>query len=284
MHITCTLLLCCEMVSRKKAKGKERRAAKAKADEDQEEAQEQKALEAQMQRLTMDELFGKSDAVQNCHHGLDVESHEGKLCREFITEFHKECSTKFNSGENCMVTCFEAGTKATKAGKFTAMWNDATKLTNIALHCVEYSTECILDGNDHQARKAASFAYFFEQQIAVYFEKTKPAVNWHGLAELHHGDLHTLVKFLRKRIPCKCLDEKYNEVKSVTKIGICCNTKCSHRRVAQREMFCCDGCRFVCYCSPGCQKVDWPRHKEECKELARERAEFAAKQRLLQQK
>ena len=159
-----------------------------------------------------------------------------------------------------MVTCFEAGIKATRAGKFAAVWNDATKLANIVSHCVEYSTECILDTRyDQQARKAASFAYYFEERIAVYIAKTQPAVNWHGVAELQHSDLHTLVKFLRKRIPCNCLDELYNEVKSTTKMGLCCNTKCSlpDRRVAQKEMFYCTGCRQVCYCSPGCQKSDW---------------------------
>ena len=30
------------------------------------------------------------------------------------------------------------------------------------------------------------------------------------------ADEHTLVKYLRKNIPSNCLDEKYNEVKSVT--------------------------------------------------------------------
>ena len=29
----------------------------------------------------------------------------------------------------------------------------------------------------------------------------------------------------------------------------------------------CGGCRAVSYCTPGCQKLAWPSHKQECKRL-----------------
>lgn len=33
----------------------------------------------------------------------------------------------------------------------------------------------------------------------------------------------------------------------------------------------CSGCLAAHYCSPSCQKVDWPRHKRECKEMGKKR-------------
>jgi hypothetical protein len=36
------------------------------------------------------------------------------------------------------------------------------------------------------------------------------------IVQANRADEHTLVKFFRKRIPCSCLDEKYQEVKQIT--------------------------------------------------------------------
>lgn len=76
---------------------------------------------------------------------------------------------------------------------------------------------------------------------------------------------------------CKCLDKKYNEVKSMTKMGRCLNLECTlpGSMVAKSEMFCCVGCRQVFYCSPECQRSHWKcGHKEDCKLMAREKADF----------
>ena len=272
-------LLLVAMVSRKKAAAKARKAAKeAKAVEEdvQEVGQEQKALEAQMQQLTMDELWGESGAVQECLHGFEVD-HEQKRCVAFIEAFRRGYNEEFDSGGKNMVPCFGAGLEATEALKFTD--NGMDKVVSRLL-CE--GAQNILDGDDRQARVEASFALYFEQFIAVYIEKTQPSINWHGVAELQFSDLHTLVKFLRKKIPCNCLDKKYNEVKSMTKMGLCSNLECfrSGKRVARSEMLYCARCGTG-YCSPECQRKHWPRHKKACKRVASERAQFDAKQQLL---
>ena len=142
------------------------------------------------------------------------------------------------------------------------------------------AVQYLLNGHawdDRQACLEASYAYYFEQSIAVYFEHTQPLIKWPQIVELQFTDQHTLVKFLRKRIPCKCLDEKYNEVKSMTKMGRCLNLECTlpGRMVAKSEMFCCAGCCQVFYCSPECQRSHWKcGHKEDCKLMAREKADF----------
>ncbi len=290
-HATCHVHLASfvAMVSRKKAKGKARRAvkeAKVEAEEAQEEGKEQNALGAQMQRLTIGKLLGKSDAAEQttCRHGLALASHEERLYGDMVMAFQEGYDAKWQSGEKCMVTCFGEGIKAIEK-KFN-IWNDATKLGRLVSCYVQIATNCILAGEVQGARVTSSFAYFFEQHIAVYCEKTQHMMKWPRIAELHFGDLHTLVKFLRKRIPCKCLDKKYKQVKSMTKMGVCGNPACSlpDRKVAQNKMSYCSGCHELCYCSNACQKVDWPRHKVECKRVAREKAEFDAKQQFLQSK
>jgi hypothetical protein len=66
------------MVSRKKAKGRARRAAKeAKAAEEANEDDEvpenaSRMLEAQMQRLTIDNLLSGNSAVRKCRHGFEL--------------------------------------------------------------------------------------------------------------------------------------------------------------------------------------------------------------------
>eukprot|EP00986_Skeletonema_menzelii_P013044 scaffold7396_cov127-Skeletonema_menzelii.AAC.7 len=78
--------------------------------------------------------------------------------------------------------------------------------------------------------------------------------------------MHTLVSFLKKRIPCSCLDEKYKEVKSIPKIGLCCNHGCSlpFGKTERSLTECCSRCRTANYCSRKCQVAAWPGHKVEC--------------------
>ena len=92
--------------------------------------------------------------------------------------------------------------------------------------------------------------------------------------ELYDADEHTLVIFFRKRIPCKCLDEKYEVVKSIAKVGLCANPKCSlpDRKAARNKMYCTQ-CRLENYCSRECQVADWKIHKEYCQVAASALAE-----------
>ena len=268
------------MVSRKKAKGRARRAAKeAKAAEEASEDNEvvENVLEAQMQRLTIDNnLLSGNSAVQRCRHGLELESHEVKLFMEFSTAFDNAYNEELYSGSTSMESCCDAGMVAAEEN-FSDICDSATKLKKVVSYYVARAVQYLFNGHDRHACFEASYAKYFEQYIRVYIEKTQPFIEWPQIMELQFTDLHTLVKFLRKRIPCKCLDKKYNEVKSMTKMGMCSSLECTlpFRMVAKSEMFCCTGCREVFYCSPECQRAHWKcGHKEDCKFMAREKAEF----------
>jgi hypothetical protein len=246
-----------KMPSRKKAKGKARRAAKeAKAVEEEVKEEtvavtsyDRGSLETQMQRLTVDDLLRESGEAKNllskllidgfrCRHGLELLE---RRCEEFVEAFHDGYNACFEAGNNDMGSCFSAGFAST--GKFTDVWKSVAMLKDIAAFYVASGAQDILGGDEDNARELASIICYFEQQIAVAIEET-PFINMQDVAELHWADMNTLVNYYRKRIPCKCLDKKYKEVKSITKMGLCCNQACSHpdRQVERKKMFCCSGC------------------------------------------
>jgi len=270
------------MPSSKKARGRERRAAKeVKAAEANKEVavrkEEQDLLEAQMQRLTINDLLRESGAVQQCRHGFELEGHEERLCLEFAKRFQMEYQYHMNNVENNMLPCVNAAIDALqKEEKFAEILNDTANMRNIVSYFVANGTQRILNGKDHIVSVNVFFAYILEQYIAASWEKTKPRVSWlRRAAELQCCDMHILVSYLKKRIPCKCLDGKYKEVKSMPKMGLCCNLECTlpDRRVAQNESFYCARCKNACYCSPACQQADWLLHKDYCKMCVREKAE-----------
>ena len=87
---------------------------------------------------------------------------------------------------------------------------------------------CWIACNYNGARLSAVFTKYFEEFIAIRLRKTKTIDKFDRakVGELLAADEHTLVQFFRKQIPCKCLDERYKEVKSIPKMGMCFNIDC----------------------------------------------------------
>jgi len=139
-------------------------------------------------------------------------------------------------------------------------------------------------GDNDAAWDSAIFARFLEQYAAIRFKQTQAVFNWSKIIVLTQiVDEHTVVKFYRRRIPCTCLDKKYVEVKSITKMGICYNLQCNFldRMVERSKTMYCSRCRCVTYCSREYQKAHWPMHKIQCDKFVDIIEEFEAKNSLM---
>lgn len=225
-------------------------------------------MEAQLvQRLTKKEKKHTSSVTNTkCLHGLS-ESRDKDLCWKFFMAFgHGVVSEAWVNKESSLPSRINAGVEAT-IEEYAAVWNDVAKMEEMISFCLFLGTFQILAGRD-ESTESATFAYYFYQHVAVYLRKTRPEIKWHRIRDLS-CDPHTLVSFYRKRIPCSCLDEIYEEVKSIPKTGLCDYPNCCHhyydRMVERKKMKACTGCRkMTWYCSRSCQKADWPEHKHCC--------------------
>ena len=258
------------MPSRKKAKGKARKAAKeAKAKEEESQAAvemaanqgQEELIEAQLQRLIIDAVSPK-----RCRHGCpspSLSADEKKMFKDFINAYIDVFfSTNKDVGQG-LATAYEA----TK-DEYPDVYD--SKLETVVSLLLARGTQCILDGENSQACTYAFLASHFEDLVVCLYQTTTTAKSTNP-TELGRADDHTLVSYYRKRIPCGCLDEKYKEVKSVKKMGLCRNPNCSlpdYGRVERSKMFSCARCGDVNYCSVECQREDWKRHRENCKKTA----------------
>ncbi len=266
------------MPSRKKAKGKVRKAAKAVREAKEAEAakaKEEELMEAtnQLQSLTIRDLLQRDQlrrtATQTCQHGIpQLSPDDRKICDEYINEFSNAFLSQ--EGDINVWGAISAAHKATQAEKYAEVY--ASKLETVVSMLLSNGTQHILNEDTNRAKVDAFLAcYLKNTNWAALLEQETPTNkgNWAAtLVEVGCGDIHTLVQYFRKRIPCSCLDEKYKEVKSVTKMGFCFNLKCSQpgKRVGveRSKMFSCSRCGKANYCSVECQRADWKAHKEWC--------------------
>ena len=290
------------MPSKKKARGKARRATKSrKAKEDvavngidsemqrlqigssernQEVVEDEDALleeainlaVAEKEELEAAAKIDKANISEECFHGFDPLP-ENHVCVAFIYSFCNEFNVCLE-GNQKMTHIFEHIYEATKT-KYAEVWNDSDMIQWVASHFIMKGAIGILEGNHNAVRRGAMCSSFLEQwaTIVVHAKEAPPSwdifaalFDWTKMCELFDGDEHTLVSFFRKRIPCKCLDNKYEEVKSITKIGRCHNPNCSLplNEAVRSKMLYCTQCRRANYCSRECQVAHWPSHKHLC--------------------
>ncbi len=211
-----------------------------------------------------------------CKHGY-VTTEDHFLISDFVLTY----GTGYNSvGAGAMLAERLIAAEKATAEKYPEVWGDPSKLKQFVSNLIFLGTQGVLDGKIGIARFYASTASHFEEYIKYYLHKTSAASGLAKAVELRSADERTLVKYLKKNIPCKCLDEKYKEVKSITKMGFCFNPQCSipNGMVERSKMFYCTRCREVNYCSAECQKADWPEHKEFCVEHGRARAGLVSRE------
>ena len=253
------------MPSRKKAKGKARKAAKAaeatrKEDEIARKEAEVAAAAARKESVLVTQL-NRLHLTGNgtCTHGYETDDTIG-ICSDVVKHFldivaQVPCKIPFDRNPH-------ATAAMVSEDKFGRVWRSNRMLGKIDSLFLALGTNYILSGDIDidRVRQCASSASFIESVM--------PDVLHSGVGkimELFVGDQHTLVRFLQKRIPCSCLDDKCEEVKDVKKIGLCCNPQCKiPGKVAERSSMLRCRCHLN-YCSAECQKVHWRAgHKESC--------------------
>ena len=278
------------MPSRKKAKGKARKAAQAKKEEEllaekaRELANSFRLLEqSQIQRLQLQVDNAHRSVLPICMHGFDPFPNGDictKLTHAFVHQFHKWYRKIYKAGKNAereLIECLLEARESTQ-DEYSVVWNDAAKMKQVISYFLHNGAVLVLDGDEENSRHSALFARFFEQWLSCKLYKSQAYIDWPKVIETAGGDEHTVVKFIWRRIRCSCLDEKYDEVKSITKEGFCYNQHCTHPNifVERSKLRCCSRCRSITYCSRECQIADWSVHKELCDEVAAARAEFDA--------
>jgi hypothetical protein len=249
------------MASRKKIQGKARKAARQASGA---------AAQSQFQRFHVEVVNSPAEQHRDevdlaCSHGY-IPVEDGHICRKLIDAFLRAADDARKRGKNEL----EAVTKATMED-YAEVFQDADKLQWVITYFLRIGTNCILNGSNNDARWIASFSKYFEfvrDAISHYRGGTEHASGASKITELQSADEHTLVKFFRNRIPCSCLDEKYKQVKSITKMGNCHNTDCKlpGNKVARNVMVYCTRCCLVNYCCRECQVDDWKRHRRDCQE------------------
>ncbi len=202
-------------MGRKRNQGKARKAAKAKAKQEAEERENNQTIDerqqpgaAQVQRMQSGNITTK------CQHGISVP--ETDISFRFIIAFYE--SFHAARGDNLSISdSLEAAVNATTNEFFAEVWSNSTKMEVAMSLFLREGTQEILDGKYGAARETAIFAMYLEQQSAFFLHHTQALVRWNKIEEMHYADQHTLVKFFQRRLPCSCLDEKYVEVKNITK-------------------------------------------------------------------
>ncbi len=261
-------------MGRKRNQGKARRAAKAKAEErgnnnGQTTAKEQEqSPAAQLQQV--------QSAIPECGHGFTFKAEGISVFSQFVHAFNRAFAAARGSNAS-LSQCLTAAQSVTML-EFADVWSDSAKMKSAMSFFLFSGTQYILKGYYNYARENATIIRFMEQHIAVRLKQT-PLFNWPKIFETYQADMHSLVKFFRHRIPCSCLNDKYEEVKHIPKMGFCYNKQCTHPegRVERSKTMYCSRCRCAVYCSRACQVSHWPEHKDLCDKNGIIQAEFDAR-------
>ena len=80
--------------------------------------------------------------------------------------------------------------------------------------------------------------------------------------DLVHGNERDVIRFLKKRVKCNCLNDLYKQTKKkLPKVGMCNGCQ---KKMERKNLMICNNCRVAQYCCIECQKQHWPEHKRMC--------------------
>ena len=200
--------------------------------------------------------------TEKCWHGFNPKSFpRDHVCRRFMIAFTEKFYADLDKeGHDPFIEAF-----GTTRDEFPEVVRDHGMMELILSYLLFRCVQRFIEGDEHDLISIdIAFASFFEQYIAIFFQKSHAIIDWTKIMELLGGvDKHTVVHYLKNRIPCSCLDDKYKEVKSIKRMCFCYNVNCS-RKMERKKRLTCTRCTRACYCSAECQKDHWPKHKVKC--------------------
>jgi hypothetical protein len=184
--------------SKKKAKGqaRARKAAKAKAQKEAEEkdstsaVDDAAALEAQMQRLSVNNATNASSARarSSCNHGVDPTTFPD-VCVKFGIAAMKRYEDALDNAAVAKKTKINPITEVfdeALLGEYREVLVDGAKMELMASFFVTLATTAMMDEEAGDACIFAGFAECFKQLLAA-LRKTQSCINWGKIFELFMG-------------------------------------------------------------------------------------------------
>ena len=101
--------------------------------------------------------------------------------------------------------------------KYPEIWGDSASLAWLVAAFISIGTEAIVLKNKYYCETAASFSEYLMQYLTCRIYKSQPMAYMARVKDLLAADERRLVSYLKKRIPCSCLDGAYERVKSLPK-------------------------------------------------------------------
>eukprot|EP00985_Skeletonema_marinoi_P022518 scaffold14401_cov146-Skeletonema_marinoi.AAC.3 len=202
---------------KKKGRGKAK-----KAEQKQEAAKQMETLDEQMGRLKIEDDSKDEDALLDeaiklaaaekenqvgkifakkhsnaCYHGY-VETKDRFIIQDFSEAYF---AGFMSSGTGDLGKSVKAARDATNK-QYPEVWRNSSKLKQIVSLFLFNAAQHVLEENIKGAQLFAAVAYFFQEHIASCVDKQKAMIHSSKMVELFHTELHTLVKYLKKNIPC----------------------------------------------------------------------------------
>jgi hypothetical protein len=254
-------------VGKKGKKGKSNAAQKKNAEEVSSLQLDVQLAQMQLSDRPLSSQNNDNQDLTECTHGF-IAFPDGHVCKKIVDELVQVMQLRGGNDFQCIANVLFSIHAHAEA------LEDEDNSKWIQSYFVAQGTKHILDENDKVARLFAFLAGAIEQVHMAMADKGSDFGKLQGIAEIltavdcRATDDRTIISLFKKRIPCQCLDEKYERVKSQKKTGRCYNKQCTlPLRTAQRnKMMTCSQCRMVHYCSRECQVVDWPKHRKDCKD------------------
>ena len=225
-----------------------------------------------------------------CRHGSEAISTDHIVYR-FVEQFEVEVRTVFNSNATSAAAdrmykdtsiryspssiCEKVLERLKGDNQFHEIWSNDTNQQMTLQLLVSLGTNLLLKEETYMAEQkyssfAASAVAFGTICLQHGFDKIDIGVNHMppGRDRNFIRDFHSscfvsdTTRFFKNKIPCKCLKEKYAQIKHVPKFGQC---KYCLATKLRKHLYLCEKCQFSHYCSVDCQRCDYPLHKQICK-------------------